>query len=41
VPVAASLAGIEASDELRATVTTADGRRFRTVDGGAGWTLVP
>ena len=41
VPVAASLAGIEASNELRATVTTADGRRFQTVDGGAGWTLVP
>ncbi len=41
VPVAAPLAGIDASDEFTATVTTADGRRFRTVDGGAGWTLVP
>ncbi len=36
VPVAVSLVDIDASDEFRATVTTADGRRFRTVDGGAG-----
>jgi hypothetical protein len=30
-------AGIEATDESSATVTTADGRRFSTIDGGKTW----
>jgi photosystem II stability/assembly factor-like uncharacterized protein len=30
-------AGIEATDESSATVTTADGRKFSTTDGGKTW----
>ena len=33
-------AGIEAKDESSATVTTADGRKFSTTDGGKTWDLV-
>ena len=40
-PVAAHLTGIEARDLLVATVSAIDGRRFRTVDGGAQWTRLP
>ena len=40
-PVAAHLTDIDAIDGIDATVATADGRRFRTVDGGARWTPVP
>ncbi len=32
-------AGIEAKDESSATVTTADGRKFSTTDGGTTWNL--
>jgi hypothetical protein len=32
-------AGIEATDESSATVTTADGRKFSTTDGGKTWDL--
>jgi Photosynthesis system II assembly factor YCF48/Putative zinc-finger len=31
------IATVSATDERRATVTTADGRRFRTEDGGSTW----
>ena len=31
--------GVEARDALRATITSADGRRFSTEDGGRTWTL--
>jgi photosystem II stability/assembly factor-like uncharacterized protein len=30
-----------AADGLTATVTTADGRRFRTIDGGRTWSREP
>jgi hypothetical protein len=36
-PDAADLVGVDAQDARRATVVTADGRRFRTDDGGATW----
>ena len=40
-PTAVHLTDIDALDEVDATVLTADGRRFRTVDGGARWALLP
>jgi len=36
-PVAADLVAVQATDARTATVTAADGRRFRTVDGGGTW----
>ena len=36
-PVATDLAAVQAIDARSATVTAADGRRFRTLDGGATW----
>jgi hypothetical protein len=36
-PVAADLNDVQAADARAATVTSVDGRRFRTVDGGATW----
>ncbi len=36
-PVPTDLAGIQASDEQNATITTADGIRYRTRDGGRTW----
>jgi hypothetical protein len=38
-PEAIDLASIRASDEVNATVTTADGRTFVTTDGGKTWRL--
>ena len=40
-PATAMLTDIDAVDALDATVSTADGRRLRTVDGGANWVAVP
>jgi photosystem II stability/assembly factor-like uncharacterized protein len=40
-PETVALTGVEASDERTATVTTTDGRRFRTTDGGATWIRAP
>jgi photosystem II stability/assembly factor-like uncharacterized protein len=37
-PEPADLVAIQAGDAAQATVTTADGRRFSTHDGGATWT---
>lgn len=37
LPEAVRLVGVIAEDGLRATVTTADGRKFSTVDGGLTW----
>jgi hypothetical protein len=39
-PEPADLTLVEASDGLRASVTTDDGRTFETTDGGATWTEV-
>jgi hypothetical protein len=36
-PVAADLVAVQATDARSATATAADGRRFRTVDGGGTW----
>jgi hypothetical protein len=36
---AADLVGVTARDALTAAVTTADGRRYNTTDGGGTWTL--
>lgn len=36
-PLNATLVGVTAADTRTATVTLADGRRFRTTDGGANW----
>lgn len=38
VPAAVDLTGVAATDARTATVTAADGRRFRTTDAGATWT---
>jgi hypothetical protein len=38
-PAATALVGVTAIDARSATVTAADGRRFRTGDAGATWTL--
>jgi hypothetical protein len=38
---AAVIGAIEAADATSATVTLADGRRFRTTDAGATWSLAP
>lgn len=40
-PVTTHLNNVDAFDGLVATVSTADGRRFRTVDGGARWAPLP
>ena len=40
-PAATHLRDIDALDQLEATVSTAEGRRFRTVDGGARWAPLP
>ena len=37
-PEAADLASVRATDDRSATVTTSDGRAFRTTDGGQTWT---
>ena len=37
LPEAVQLVSVTAEDNLRATVTAADGRRFSTVDGGLTW----
>jgi|TARA_B100001964_G_scaffold227604_1_gene277762 hypothetical protein len=39
--VATHLTDIDAVDGLDATVSTADGRQFRTVDGDVQWTPLP
>ena len=39
-PTAADLASVRATSARDATVTTTDGRSFRTTDGGATWTPV-
>lgn len=39
-PAPVSLIAVDASDGLRATVTTEDGRQFRTDDAGTTWVLV-
>jgi hypothetical protein len=36
-PEMTDLSGVQASDSRNATVTTADGRTFRTADGGMSW----
>jgi len=36
-PVATDLAAVQATDARNATVTAADGRRFRTTNAGATW----
>ena len=36
-PVVADLTAVQATDARTATVTSVDGRRFRTADGGATW----
>ncbi len=38
-PEPVDLASIQATDERAATVTTADGRTFKTADGGLTWAL--
>jgi len=40
-PAAEDLTGVQATDGRAASVTTAAGRAFRTVDGGATWQPVP
>jgi hypothetical protein len=40
-PETADLTDVRASDEDSATVTTADGRTFRTTDRGLTWTVAP
>jgi hypothetical protein len=40
-PATTALVGVTAADARTATVTLADGRRFRTTDGGASWTPLP
>jgi photosystem II stability/assembly factor-like uncharacterized protein len=37
-PESVDLIGVQAVDLANATVTSADGRRFRTADGGQIWT---
>ncbi len=37
IPEAADLVSVDATDASIAIVTTADGRRFRTSDGGRTW----
>ena len=39
-PEVVDLVGVKATDARQATVTTADGRAFRTTDGGRTWALV-
>jgi hypothetical protein len=40
VPGSPDLTAVRAADDRAATVTTADGRQYATVDGGATWTVV-
>jgi photosystem II stability/assembly factor-like uncharacterized protein len=40
-PETIDLVSIRATDERSATVTTSDGRRFLTKDGGVTWVRVP
>jgi photosystem II stability/assembly factor-like uncharacterized protein len=40
-PQAVDLTSVAAVDSRSATVTTADGRRFETHDGGGSWAAVP
>jgi photosystem II stability/assembly factor-like uncharacterized protein len=40
-PEATDLVAVQARDARTATVTTADGRTFRTADGGASWDRRP
>lgn len=40
-PTAGDLVSVDADDALRATVRTAGGSAFRTMDGGATWAAVP
>jgi photosystem II stability/assembly factor-like uncharacterized protein len=40
-PVTTQLNDVDALDGLVATVSTDDGRRFHTVDGGAQWARLP
>jgi photosystem II stability/assembly factor-like uncharacterized protein len=40
-PEPVDLVGVTASSDATATVTTRDGRRFTTADGGRTWRLVP
>ena len=40
-PVTTQLNAVDALDGLVATVSTDDGRRFHTVDGGAQWARLP
>ena len=39
--VTADLVAVTARDAVAATVTTADGRRYTTIDAGGTWTLDP
>jgi photosystem II stability/assembly factor-like uncharacterized protein len=41
MPDATHRAALQASDARTATVTTADGRTFRTADGGVSWARRP
>lgn len=40
-PEPADLAGVQSTSEMAATVTTSDGRAFRTSDGGTTWNAIP
>jgi hypothetical protein len=40
-PAETNLVGVAAADARSATVTAADGRRFRTADAGQTWSTVP
>jgi photosystem II stability/assembly factor-like uncharacterized protein len=41
LPESVDLAAIVAADARTATVTTVDGRRFQTDDGGRSWRRIP
>ncbi len=41
IPEAADLVSVEATDASIAVVTTADGRRYQTSDGGRTWVRQP
>jgi hypothetical protein len=41
VPTPSDLVAVTATDARTAIVTAADGRRFRTADQGATWSLLP
>jgi photosystem II stability/assembly factor-like uncharacterized protein len=40
LPTASDVIAVEPADANRAAVTLADGRRFRTADGGVTWTEI-